>query len=611
MATIESTVRRRMLMVYPEFEASYWGMQYSLPIIQRKSLMPPLGLLTIAAMTPDSYEVRVLDLNTRPLTDDDLAWPDVVLFSAMLVQKAALLRAANRFRTAGKLIVFGGPYPTACPGECRPHCDVLVLNEGEVTWPMFLADLETGSLQPLYSSEEKPDISKTPAPRFDLIQPADYASIPIQFSRGCPYQCEFCDIIVLFGRRPRTKTPAQLLRELDALLATGYRGQVFIVDDNFIGNKVAVMQLLPELTRWNREHGSPFSYGTEATVNLADDPKLLSDMVAANFIFVFLGIETPSADSLRESGKHQNLRGSLLDRVIAIQEAGLVVYGGFIVGFDHDREDIFDRQIQFISDAAIANAMIGPIMALPGTPLHSRMQREGRLLAATDYASWYESGYTNIQTVLPRKALLEGHRRVVSTIYDPSNYLDRTFRSFKRLPRPKSYRKRWRHFLWMAHTHLQNSSTEGDRHNRTSLAAIRDLIGLYRSLPPEFRTPLRHFLWRMLRTCPEQMPRSLVFILMAYHCYLYTAEYIIPRIDEALAAPAQSHDLAVPVGSGREREPQWSLPGTGTAAGKEGPRTAYKMHGTGSSRPASPPSMLSMAISEKPRDRKRWERSSN
>ncbi len=550
-------VYRRMLMVYPEFEASYWGMQYSLPIIQRKSLMPPLGLLTIAALTPPAHEVRVVDMNTRPLTDEDIEWADVVLFSAMLVQKSALLRVADRCRKAGKLVVFGGPYATACPDECRNHCDVLVLDEGEVTWPMFLADLETGNIQPLYSSPEKPDIRTSPAPRFDLIQTADYVSIPIQFSRGCPYQCEFCDIIVLFGRRPRTKTPSQLLQELDALLATGYRGQVFIVDDNFIGNKAAVRQLLPELTRWNREHENPFSYGTEATVNLAEEPELLSEMVKANFIFVFVGIETPSTDSLRETGKYQNVRGSLLDGVICIQKAGLAVYGGFIVGFDHDEADIFDRQIEFIGQAAIANAMIGPLMALPGTPLFARMQREGRLLPASDYGNWYESGYTNIDTVLPRTALLEGHRRVVNTIYEPSHYFDRTLRSFQRLPRPPSRRERWRYFRWGVKIHLQRCSTRTDERKGSLVAALRFLIGLYWSFPPAFRKPLGRFLRQILRTCPEQFPRSLSFIMMAYHCYRYTAEYIVPSIDRALEEserpPGKVQARREPVLAGRPR----------------------------------------------------------
>lgn len=522
-----------LLMVYPQFEPSYWGNQYALPIIRRKSLMPPLGLLTIAAMTPNTYEVRLVDLNTQTQWDDEIEWADVVLFSAMLVQKDALLLAASRCRRAGKLVVFGGPYPTACPEECRPYCDALVLNEGEITWPLFLADLEAGRVQPVYSSPMKPDITQSPTPRFELLRVDDYVSMPIQFSRGCPYNCEFCDITVLFGRRPRTKTPAQLLRELDAVRETGYRGQVFIVDDNFIGNKAKVMALLPELVRWNEEHDYPFAYGTEASVNLADDPLLLAGMVEAGFVFVFLGIETPSLESLRETGKFQNLKGSLLGRVVTIQKAGLLVYGGFIVGFDHDSADIFDRQIEFINSASIANAMVGPLMALPGTQLFDRMKREGRLLSSKDYGNWYESGQTNVVTVMTREQLLDGLYRMVTFIYEPGHYFDRLLRSFQHLPRHRSYSVRWRQFRRVV-KQFGGSGTSASPADKPSLrAALQFVIELYRGLPREFRKPMVRFLREVIRTCPEHLPQTLPFLCMGYHYFRYTAEYVVPKIDEA------------------------------------------------------------------------------
>jgi radical SAM superfamily enzyme YgiQ (UPF0313 family) len=523
-----------ILLVYPQFEASYWGMQFALPLILKKSLMPPLGLITIAAMIPDGYEVRLADLNTGPLRDEDLEWAGTVLLSAMLVQKEALRVVAARCREAGALVVFGGPYPTACPDECMPHCDVLVLDEGELTFPLFLSDLAAGTVKRVYRSPEKADITLSPTPRFDLLRVRDYVSMPVQFSRGCPYDCEFCDITVLFGRRPRTKAPPQLLRELDALYATGYRGQVFVVDDNFIGNKRKVMELLPHLERWNHEHEHPFTYGTEASLNLADDPALLAGMAAAGFIFAFLGLETPSVEGLRETNKLQNIAGSMLDRVANIQRAGLQVYAGFIVGFDSDGEDIFERQVEFISAAAIANAMVGPLMALPGTRLHGRMQREGRLVDSTDYENWYESGDTNIITAMPAPMLLKGLRGILTRIYEPAGYFDRALRGFQLSPRRRTWRERWKQFRRSAASYAGGKPEPGEV-RPGFVDTVRFFVSLYRGLPQEFRKPMVRFLREMVRTCPEQLPQALPFLCMAYHCYCYTAQYAVPRIDRAHA----------------------------------------------------------------------------
>src|SRR3982751_4778688 len=316
-----NTPPSKLLFVYPDFDATYWGMQHALPLVGRKALMPPLGLLTIAAMTPNEYDIRIVDMNCELLTDDHIACAALVLFSAMMMQHTTLFAAADRCPAASKPVVFGGPYPTSFPEECRSHCDYMVLNEGEVTWPLFLADMQAGTLRPVYASDQKPDITNSPCPRFDLIEIANYATIPLQYSRGCPFQCELCDIPVLYGRAPRTKTPAQMLAELDALYRTGYRGGVFIVDDNFIGNKREVKKFLPELERWNREHGGPFQYGTEASLNLAEDRKLLKSMIEAGFLWTFIGIETPSTEALKETRKLQNVNSgaTLLERVRVLQ----------------------------------------------------------------------------------------------------------------------------------------------------------------------------------------------------------------------------------------------------------------------------------------------------
>lgn len=528
-----------MLLVYPEFFPTYWGMQHYLPLVKQKALMPPLGLITIAALTPGDYEFRLIDLNCEPLKDSDLAWADLVLLSAMLPQRKTLFQAARRCRQAGKMVVMGGPFPTACAEECRPFADVLVLNEGEVTWPMFLKDLEAGQVKPLYTSPEKPDVTKTPCPRFDLLNMAYYAIVPIQFSRGCPFQCEFCDIIVMYGRQPRTKTPEQLVRELDAVYATGYRGVVFIVDDNFIGNKKEVATLLPAITRWNQAHERPFYYGTEASVNLADDRELLDAMSAANFMWVFLGIETPSAEGLKETHKLQNVTHfALSDRVKAIQNAGILVYGGFIIGFDSDTEDIFDRQIQFITEAAIPNAMIGPLVALPGTPLHQRLKSEGRLLeAGGDEDRTVASGYTNIETKISRRALLEGHRRIIQAIYSPRAYFDRAVTAFSRLPRAKTLGGRLKHFLWMSAVMFRGTSVKRDQSEpKPSLwAKLSSFRALMQQLPIEYRREARRFAWQILKNCPEHFPRALGYMLMGYHYYRFTVENMLPELDESLA----------------------------------------------------------------------------
>ena len=547
----------RILMVYPEFFPTYWGMQYYLPLVNRKALMPPLGLITIAAMCPPEWEIRVVDMNCGPLTDEDLAWADLILFSAMLPQKTTMFKAAERCRRAGKFLICGGPYPTACPEECKPYFDVVIMNEGEVTWPMFLEDVKDGHYLPLYTSEEKPDVTQTPCPRFDLLRNIyDYAIIPIQFSRGCPFQCEFCDIIVMYGRRPRTKTPQQLCAELDAVNATGFRGSVFIVDDNFIGNKREVFKLLPEIKSWNEAHGNPFYFGTEASVNLAEDPELVRQMVESGFIWVFMGIETPSTESLKETKKFQNTRGSLVDLVKIVQHAGLLVYGGFIIGFDSDSEDIFDRQIEFIRQAAIPSVMLGPLVALPGTPLYKRMKQEGRLVASIDdHNRTTASGYTNILTKIPHKQLTEGHLKILKTIYNPAEYFERTAEAFSRLPRSKSIRGRLKTFLWLASLIFKNMTAkkiEGPDAKLSFRKRLKTFFGIFEKFPEDYRRESGKFARTILKTRWEQFPRVLGYILMGYHYYKYTFDHVVPdltqKIEELsrqeMARPKNSETLA-------------------------------------------------------------------
>jgi radical SAM superfamily enzyme YgiQ (UPF0313 family) len=491
-------------------------------------------------MTPPEYDFRLVDLNCAPLTTDDLEWADIVCFSAMLPQKKSLFESAARCKRAGKLVVFGGPFPTACSEECQSHCDVQVLNEGEVTWPLFLEDLAQGTYKTLYTSEEKPDVTHTPIPRFDLLTIDDYAIIPLQFSRGCPFQCEFCDIIVMFGRRPRTKTPQQLCAELQAVYDTGYRGVVFIVDDNFIGNKKEAKRLLLELKAWNEAHGNPFMYGTEASVNLADDAALMQQMVDGNFKWVFLGIETPSMESLKETLKYQNMKRSLLDSVKAIQHAGLLVYGGFIIGFDNDTEDIFNRQIEFITQAAIPNAMVGLLVALPGTPLYKRLQETGRLKPDEYAGTSDQCGYTNIVTILPSRKLLEGYRKVIETIYSPHEYFSRSVEAFSRLPHPDSLLARIQNVLYLQRLNasfvLRNIRAR--RMKKERLGLLRKLIFLYRffkGLSADYKRESVKFMWSVLKHCPDQFPRVIPFILMGVHYSKFSFEHVLPGLDKTLA----------------------------------------------------------------------------
>jgi radical SAM superfamily enzyme YgiQ (UPF0313 family) len=532
----EMLTSKNILLVYPEFpRRSFWGMQYSMPVAGKKASFPPLGLITIAAMSPPEFAFRLVDMNCRGLTDEAIEWADLVCFSAMLPQKSTLFRAASRCRAAGKHVVFGGPYPTACPGECGPHCDTLVLNEGEVTWKAFLADLQRGQLRSVYETRTHPDLGETPVPRFDLLDVDDYAMIPVQFSRGCPYNCEFCDIIALFGRRPRTKTPAQILAELEAIFRAGYRGGVFFADDNFIGNRKEVRSLLPAIRTWNESKGHPFFYLTQSSLDLAAEGGLLQDLVEADFKGVFLGIETPSRESLQETGKHQNLRGDLVEAVRTIQSAGMVVHGGFVIGFDHDGEDIFERQADFIERAAIPNALVGFLFALPGAALHERLSREGRL-EPFDYGEWGEST-TNIRTRIPRRQLLEGYRDLMKRIYTPEAYFRRVLETFSRLPRPDTLAGRARHLSRVGSqiVRLFSERRQGTRGAGVSWRARAKGLGdFFGQMPPGYRRESLKFLRAFLRQCPERLPGALLFILMGVHLYQYTFLDLIPDLDRRL-----------------------------------------------------------------------------
>ena len=400
-----------------------------LDLLPETVLHPPLGLITVAALCPKSWTLRLVDRNMEELRDSDIRWADLVMVSGMRVHDADMREVLRRARALGKRTMVGGPYASSQPEALAPLADHVVVGEPDEVFDGIARDLEAGSARSLYLVEEKPDVSKTPVPRYDLLKLHKYLSMTVQFSRGCPFQCEFCDIITIYGRRPRTKTAGQMIVEFDALLKQGWRGRVFVVDDNFIGNRKRALELSLKLAEWQQEHGQPFALFTEASMDLAQHPELMAAMVKANFSSIFLGIESPSSESLTETKKFQNLREDPLECVKVIRRSGLWVTAGFIVGFDSDTEDIFERQIEFIERASIPWAMSGFLVALPTTPLYARLAKEGRLIEQKRMSHNFKS--PNFRTVIPLPKLLKGGRSILQSIYGPSAYYDRCLRSIE------------------------------------------------------------------------------------------------------------------------------------------------------------------------------------
>jgi radical SAM superfamily enzyme YgiQ (UPF0313 family) len=442
-----------VLLLYPGFPDTFWSFKHALKFVHKRASLPPLGLLTVAALLPPEWDKRLVDVNVRPLTDRDLAWADLVCLSAMIVQRPSAEALIARCKAAGKRIVAGGPLFTSEHAQF-PDVDHFVLNEAELTLPPFLRDFALGCTQRVYATTEFADIRRTPAPLWELADLRRYASMSLQYSRGCPFDCEFCDVTVKFGHLPRTKSSAQVVAELDGLWRLGWRGQVFFVDDNLIGNKRALKtELLPALIEWQQHrHGVPFY--TEASINLADDPGLMAQMSAAGFDGVFIGIETPDESGLLECNKHQNQRRDLVADVKRIQRAGLQVQGGFIVGFDSDTPAIFQRQVDFIQRSGIVTAMVGLLNALPDTRLHARMMREGRLLSRSSGDN--VDGTTNFVSRMNADTLREGYRRILRHIYSPGPYYRRVRTFLREYRRPRiRVRPDWRQLLAFAHSSVR------------------------------------------------------------------------------------------------------------------------------------------------------------
>ena len=480
-----------ILLISPRTPDTFWSFKHAVRFVSRKASMPPLGLLTVAAMLPPEWTLRLVDLNVERLKTDDLLRADYVLLGAMIVQQDSVREILARCAALKKNVIAGGPLFTT-GHEAFPEIQHFVLGEAEEVMPQLVSDMQSGRLQPVYQAANRPDITRTPAPRWDLIKFRHYVTMSVQFSRGCPFDCEFCDIIVMNGRVPRTKTPAQLIAELEALQQRGWKDMVFVVDDNFIGNRSHTKALLHAMIEWRERTRACIGFLTEASMNLADDPELCALMVQAGFRKVFVGIETPSAEALEECHKLQNRNRDLVASVQTLQRAGLEVMGGFIVGFDSDQSDIFKRQFEFIQRSGVATAMVGLLTALPQTRLWRRLKAEGRLEAESTGNN--TDAVLNFKPKLNREFLQAGYRDLVKKLYEPRHYYQR-IRTFLRSHRPAGPRRRLSRADCMAF--LKSFWVLGVWH--------RGRVGYWRL-----------FLGTLLRR-PRQFPHAIELAILGYH----------------------------------------------------------------------------------------------
>ena len=522
----------RVLLISPRPPSTFWSFEEALALVGQKALMPPLGLITVAALLPQHWQLRLIDEQVRPVSEADWRWGDLVILSGMLVQRQGLARLIAEAKGHGLTVAVGGPFATSTPEapELR-QADHLILDEGEETIPLFLEALDRGETRGIHRASQRADVSRSPVPRFDLLDRDAYHVMAVQFSRGCPFQCEFCDIIVLYGRKPRTKEPEQLLRELDVLLALGWRGEVFLVDDNFIGNRRNGRRLLEALLSWQRQRGWPLRFSTEASLDLAEDPDLLAAMVAGGFQRVFLGIETPDGASLMQAGKRQNLRHPLLEAVETIRGQGLQVMGGFILGFDGEQEGAGERIRRFVEDAAIPLAMVGVLQALPNTAIWQRLQAEGRLLEVKD--GFDQGVQTHLLNFIPSRPMAQIAAEFLACfdgLYTPEAFLERAFRSCLQQGRQRS------------------GPIPRCGVSRLSGGSLRGLLILF--WRQGLRRPSRWRFWRQLGLLLMHRPRALgdfLWLLLIEEHMLRYRELVHGQVGAQLASPLLQETAMVPL----------------------------------------------------------------
>lgn len=485
----------RVLLIYPEYPDTFWSFRHALKIVNKKASFPPLGLATIAAMLPIEWEKKLVDMSVQPLTDKDIRWADYVLISAMVIQGDSVKEIIPRIHNLGKKVVAGGPLFSM--GYETFGVDYLVLGEGEVTLPLFLKDLAEGHPQAVYNSDERPDITRTPIPDWSLINMKKYSSMVMQYSRGCPFDCEFCDIVLLNGHKPRTKAKEQVIAELDAFYNVGWRAGVFIVDDNFIGNKNKLKEeILPAIIGWQRQRKYPFALSTEASINLSDDEELMNLMALAGFNTVFIGIETPNEDSLIECNKNQNKGRDLVECVKTVQRHGMEVQGGFIVGFDSDPLSIFRSQINFIQKSGIVMAMVGLLNAPRGTRLYQRLKKENRIVDNRDFSGNNTDCSINFIPKMKMEVLIDGYKNILKNIYSPKEYYDRVCTFLKEYHPPKREGK-WRPRFY---------------HVRGFFGSV-----WYMGIVEKGRRYYWKFLFWTLFHCPRNFPYAITLTVCGYH----------------------------------------------------------------------------------------------
>ncbi|MFC1926686.1 B12-binding domain-containing radical SAM protein [Chloroflexota bacterium] len=494
----------KILLVYPRYPDTFWSFKHALRIAAKKAAFPPLGLLTVAAMLPQEWDKKLVDMNASNLSDEDIKWADYVFISAMVVQRESVWDVIGRCKKLGVKTVAGGPIFTE-ESEDFEEVDHLVLSEAEVTLPLFLEDMENGCAKHIYNSSERPDITKTPIPMWELLDMNKYTSMNVQYSRGCPFNCEFCDIIVLNGNTPRTKTKDQILAELNSLYIRGWRDGVFIVDDNFIGNKKKLKsEILPAIIQWQKERKHPYGLLTEASINLADDEELMQLMVAAGFETVFIGIETPSAAGLAECNKNQNMDRDLVAVVKKIQNHGLQVQGGFILGFDSDPLSIFKSQINFIQNSGIVTAMVGLLNAPPGTRLYQRLKKENRLLE-NGKMSGDSTASMNFVAKMDRQTLINGYNHILTTIYAPKQYYER-IRTFLKEYKPIRHKRAGQLQLWHLKTLIR----------LTWFLGVRDRCRLH----------YWRFFFSVILRHPRNFPLSMALAVYGFHFRAVVRKYV-------------------------------------------------------------------------------------